>query len=215
MHTDVLVTAPDFGGPNGIAPFYLFYNGGVHIDHNFFFIGANPGTNFETDIKQAILTSMASYATANGYIVDSVTWWFPDNATATVSGLMSSADKVKLNSLSSGAFKSFQSIVSQTGTSAPTGSNLVSDFGSTTFTWARTGAGVYTLTANSAVFTSGKTAVLITDPSNALWAFRPVVTSTTVITLTTSVLAILAVVLGATNTDALLSNNLVEVRVFP
>lgn len=53
-----------------------------------------------------------------------------------------------------------------------------------TITWARTGTGTYTLTANSAIFTSGKTEILINGFGDAIPKFvNRNYTSTTVITL--------------------------------
>lgn len=117
---------------------------------------------------------------------------------------------------------SYQTIVSQTGTSAPAvsgGFAPVNTYASgTTFTWARTGAGVYTLTASSAVFnTSGKTGVFIAPLTNLNAQARGVVTSSTVLTFTTAVgsVAVLGLLgLTATNTDALLSNTMVYVQTY-
>lgn len=114
---------------------------------------------------------------------------------------------------------SYQTIVSQTGTSAPT-SNITPINGypsGTTFTWARTGAGVYTLTASTAVFSTTKTAVFISPLTNLNAQARGVVTSTTVVTFTTAIGSLLGLgLLGftATNTDALLSNTMVYVQTY-
>lgn len=210
---DVFVTAPQDAGTS-VAPIYQFFNAGVYVDYSFFFFTPTAGQTQE-DLRVATASHIATYASAHSYTVSSTSGWYPDTATVSKDGVFSSYDKTKLDALSAGSFKSYQALISQSGTSAPSATQMVTDFGATTFTWARSSAGVYTCTANAAVFTSGKTGILITDPSNALWAFRPVITSTTVITLTTSVLAILAVVLGATATDNLLSSNLFEVRVYP
>lgn len=117
--------------------------------------------------------------------------------------------------LYSSPYSSYQAIVAQTGTGAPTGTSLNNNFGSTTFTWARTSAGVYTLTASAPTFTSGKTTIVSSQPSNPLAAFQYVITSTTVITLTTTLTGILSLALTTPATDALLNNILVEVRVYP
>lgn len=116
---------------------------------------------------------------------------------------------------------SYQTIVSQTGTAAPAVSSLtpVSSYpAGTTFTWARTGAGVYTLTASTAVFnTSGKTGVFISPLNNLNASVKAVVTSTTVITVTTAVqsVAVLGLLgLTATNTDALLTNTMIYVQTY-
>lgn len=117
---------------------------------------------------------------------------------------------------------SYQTIVSQTGTAAPAVSGSFTPMntyaGSPTFTWARTGAGVYTLTASSAIFnTSGKTGVFIAPLQNLNGSIRAVVTSTTVITVTTAVqsLAVLGLLgFTATNTDALLNQTMLYVQTY-
>lgn len=116
---------------------------------------------------------------------------------------------------------SYQTIVSQTGTAAPAvsgGFTPTSTYGATTFTWARTGAGVYTLTASTAVFnTSGKTGVFVAPLQNLNGSIRAVITSSTVITVTTAVqsLAVLGLVgFTATNTDVLLNNTMIYVQTY-
>lgn len=116
---------------------------------------------------------------------------------------------------------SYQTIVSQTGTAAPAvsgGFTPTSTYASgVTFTWARTGAGVYTITASSAVFTVGKTGVFVAPLQNLNASVRAVVTSSTVITVTTAVqaVAVLGLLgLSATNTDALLSGTMIYVQTY-
>lgn len=117
---------------------------------------------------------------------------------------------------------SYQTIVSQTSTGAPAvagGFSPVSTYASgVTFAWARTSAGVYTITASAAVFnTSGKTSVFMTPPQNLNGSFRAVVTSTTVITITTAVqsLAVLGLLgFTATNTDGLLNGTMIYVQTY-
>jgi hypothetical protein len=76
--------------------------------------------------------------------------------------------------------------VSQTSTFAPTVGYSYKEIAQT-LTWARTSAGVYTLTASSACFTVNKTYVHITAGANTgLTCFTAIVTSTTVITINTS-----------------------------
>lgn len=124
--------------------------------------------------------------------------------------------------IASTAPSSYQTIVSQTGTAAPAVSGSLAPAStypaSTTFTWARTGAGVYTLTASAAVFnTSGKTGVFISQLNNLNASVRGVVTSSTVITVTTAVqsVAILGLLgLTTTNTDALLANTMIYVQTY-
>lgn len=112
---------------------------------------------------------------------------------------------------------SYQAIVTQTGTSAPTVVGGVNNYPSgTTFTWARTSAGVYTLTASAAVFTS-KTSVVLGSLNNLNSSYKAVVTSSTVITITTAIGSLLGLgLLGltATNTDALLTATQVTVQTY-
>lgn len=116
---------------------------------------------------------------------------------------------------------SYQTIVSQTGTSAPavsggfTPTNTYA--GTPTFTWARTGTGVYTLTASSAIFSTSKTGVFVAPLQNLNGSIRAVVTSTTVITVTTAVqsLAVLGLLgFTVTNTDALLNGTMIYVQTY-
>lgn len=109
----------------------------------------------------------------------------------------------------------YQSFVSQSGTSAPTANQYVNDFSGTTFTWARTGTGTYTLTASAAVFTSNKTAVLMSNPPNFLSNYKYAVTSSTVITFQTASLSVVSLLLTSGNADSLLSNTMVYVVVYP
>lgn len=117
---------------------------------------------------------------------------------------------------------SYQTIVSQTGTAAPAVSGSLTPTSTypagTTFTWGRTGAGVYTLTASAAVFnTSGKTGVFMGSLNNLNGAYKTVVTSSTVITITTAVqsLSVLGLLgFTATPTDALLSGTMVYVQTY-
>lgn len=107
-------------------------------------------------------------------------------------------------------YKSYQAIVTQTSTSAPSAVVLNNDFGSTTFTWARTSAGLYTCTASAATFTANKTIVIMSQPLATLVSYFTVITSTTVVTLTSGLLAAGVAVV----TDALLTNTLIEIRVY-
>lgn len=147
----------------------------------------------------------------------SITWFAGQGATVVAGDIIFPQDSANLP-----APTSYQTIVSQTGTSAPAvsgGFTPTSTYtAGTTFTWARTGAGVYTLTASAAVFnTSGKTGVFITPPQNLNGSFRAVVTSSTVITVTTAVqsLAVLGLLgFTSTNTDALLNNTMIYVQTY-
>lgn len=109
----------------------------------------------------------------------------------------------------------YQAFVTQSGTGAPSPTQFVNDFPGTTFTWARTGTGTYTLTASSAVFTSGKTAVLMSNPPNFLNNYKYTVTSSTVITFQTASLSVVSLLLTTGNADALLSNTMIYVIVYP
>ena len=58
------------------------------------------------------------------------------------------------------AYSYYTALLTQTSTNAPVATLLSSNL-TGTFTWARAGEGVYTLTASAATFTSGKTAVFL------------------------------------------------------
>ena len=110
-------------------------------------------------------------------------------------------------------YKSYQAIVSQSGTSAPSATVYLNELG-TTMTWGRTSAGIYTLTAGSAVFTASKTVILLSNPITGLVTYIVVPTSKSVITMSTFLLSVIATVLTAVATDALITNLLVEVRIY-
>ena len=65
-------------------------------------------------------------------------------------------------SLASGstAYNSYVALLTQTSTNAPVATVLSNNL-TATLTWARTGPGVYTLTANAATFTANKTIVFL------------------------------------------------------
>lgn len=111
-------------------------------------------------------------------------------------------------------YKSYQALITQTGTSAPSATTYLNELGAT-MTWARSLAGIYTLTAGSAVFTANKTVIILSQPLAGLIDYIVVPTSTTVITLSTFLNSVIATVLTATATDALITDLLVEVRVYP
>lgn len=110
-------------------------------------------------------------------------------------------------------YLSYAAGVTQSTTSAPSATVSKNDFGATTFTWARTTAGVYTVTASTAIFTSGKTQVIIPASLTGLTNVTYIVTSTTVITFTTNVTSVIATVLSVTPTDSLF-NTFVQIQVF-
>lgn len=156
----------------------------------------------KTDIRNAIYATILAESVVEGFTGFAVT------------------DIIDLNVTDlPAAPTSYQTIVSQTGTAAPTANiTPMSTYPSgTTFTWARTGAGVYTLTASTAVFSTTKTAVFISPLTNLNAQARGVVTSTTVVTFTTAIGSLLGLgLLGftATNTDALLSNTMIYVQTY-
>ena len=80
----------------------------------------------------------------------------------------------------------YTALISQAGTAAPTQTILQNTTGQT-LTWARTGAGAYTVTSGAALFTADKTAVFLNvgngEANQMLMWTR---TSTTVITLDTN-----------------------------
>lgn len=104
--------------------------------------------------------------------------------------------------------------LTQTGTDAPVAVRYDSNFSGVTMTWARTSAGLYTLTASTATFTAGKTFAIISGNQTSLIETVVAYTSTTVVTITTNVMSESANVLIATATDALLDGGLIEIRVY-
>lgn len=111
-------------------------------------------------------------------------------------------------------YTSYSALITQLSTSAPATGSVVNNFSPTTFTWARTTAGIYTVTANSGVFTANKTVVLMSPPLSSLNTFNAVITSTSVITITAGLSSVIATVLTNVPTDALLTNSLFEIRVY-
>lgn len=123
------------------------------------------------------------------------------------------SDDITLAPININPYKTYQAKISQSGTSAPTATVYLNELGAT-ITFGRTSAGLYTITAGSAVFTSTKTHIFMEPPIADLVTFKPVKTSTTVITLTTGLSAVIATVLTAVPTDVLLTNTLIEIRVY-
>lgn len=106
--------------------------------------------------------------------------------------------------------------LTQTSTNAPVATQLENDFpAATTLTWARTSAGLYTLTASTAIFTAGKTVVLMGTPIpvDTMASVEVVLTSTTVITITTKNYKTSDDT--ATVLDGLLTNTSFIVEVYP
>jgi hypothetical protein len=101
-------------------------------------------------------------------------------------------------------YDSYTALLTQTSTNAPVATVLSSNL-TGTFTWARTSAGIYTLTASTATFTSGKTIVFLNNGSDLTTTQVPPIvwerTSDTVLTIT----------VGA---DASITNGSFEVRIY-
>lgn len=117
-------------------------------------------------------------------------------------------------------YKSYQTVVSQTGSAAPTdGTTPVNaGYAGITFAWARSSAGVYTLTASANAFVTGKTSLINSQVPNLNAVIKGVVTSPTVFTVTSAVqsVAILGLLgLTTTPTDGILSGTLIDVRTYP
>lgn len=191
-------------------------------------------------IEAAYPTALAAWCTMNSIVTPTNVFWTKNGAVipqSQVVGLTTALGlKANTSSLATVATTgdyndlinkptiptspaSYQAIISQTGTSAPTGSTLVNTYsGTPTMTLARTGAGVYTITASSAVFSTTKTGIFIQPLTNLNGALSAVVTSTTVITITTAIqsLAVLGLLgFTAVPTDALLNKTMIYVQTYP
>lgn len=185
--------------------FGVAIGGGNINDEQMLPISPAPASDSYADVLSAAQTAIIAYFVIQGYPA----------VTAANMGMMNL-------SFFAGAPSSYQTIITQTGTSAPAVSGSLSPISTypsgTTFTWARTSAGVYTLTASTAVFnTSGKTGVFIGSLNNPNGAYKAVVTSSTVITITTYLqsLAVLGLLsFTATATDALLTQTMVYVQTY-
>jgi len=97
--------------------------------------------------------------------------------------------------------------VSQTGSSAPTAVEIVNTTGAT-FTWARVLAGIYTVTASSAVFTTDKTAIFVTSAGLQPYISRAAVNSTTQCGVNTSS------AFSGTQ-DGLMTDSYVKIEIYP
>ena len=82
-------------------------------------------------------------------------------------------------------YTSLVQLLTQTGTNAPVATEVHNNTGQT-FTWARTGTGIYTLTASAATFTNNKTIVFFNNGNsfNAAFVLAWTRTSDTVLTIT-------------------------------
>lgn len=83
-------------------------------------------------------------------------------------------------------YGSYTALLTQTSTNAPVATLLSSNL-TGTFTWARASEGFYTLTASTATFTSGKTAVFINSGSRQAIITTWTRTSDFVITIATEI----------------------------
>lgn len=180
-----------------------------------------PTLNQNTTGNAATSTKLATARTINGIsfdgtgnitITDSTKLTIPTGTTSQV--VLGNGTLGTLPVVPTPSYSAYAGIITQSGSSNPTVTQVQNDFTGTTFTWARTGAGVYTVTASAATFTSGKTVVIQSDPQSVLVNYTAIINSTTVITVTTSTLAILLTLLGATATDGLMTNTLAEIRVY-
>jgi len=147
----------------------------------------------------AIINSYASGTVTTSDLILGVDTSTSKNTTKT----FSAGDIASLASGST-AYDSYVALLTQTGTAAPVATVLSNNL-TATLTWARTGTGIYTLTANAATFTANKTIVFL-NPGNDTTAvlIPPIVwtrTSDTVLTFTTGV-------------DAAITNGSLEVRIY-
>lgn len=202
--------------PNPIQVIASYMDGNTVVEEQNVGDMAVSSTTTTDALNANMTTAILQYATDQGYSGLNASkivyaWITPAQVDAKISAAIPAAPS------------SYQTIVSQTGTAAPAVAGgmapMNSYSGSPTFTWARSSAGVYTLTASSAVFnTSGKTGVFVAPLQNLNASVRATVTSSTVITVTTAVqsVAILGLLgLTATPTDALLSGTMIYVQTYP
>ena len=111
-------------------------------------------------------------------------------------------------SLASGstAYNSYVALLTQAGTAAPVATVLSNNL-TATLTWARTGVGVYTLTASAATFTANKTIVFL-NAGSSIPLITGERTSDTILTIKTFVSSSGAAV------DAAITNGSFEVRIY-
>jgi hypothetical protein len=100
-------------------------------------------------------------------------------------------------------YDSYTALLTQTSTNAPVATVLSNNL-TATLTWARTGTGVYTLTASAATFTANKTIIFINAGSSQsiITGER---TSDTVLTVKT---------ISGGATDSAITNGAFEVRIY-
>ena len=111
----------------------------------------------------------------------------------------------EIASLASGstAYNSYVALLTQAGTAAPVATVLSNNL-TATLTWARTGVGVYTLTASAATFTANKTIIFLNagSLSSLITGER---TSDTVLTIRT---------ISGGAADSAITNGAFEVRIY-
>lgn len=214
---DTNFESPTFGG-SSIYTAWSYYNAGVYVDVALVFILPTTGQLYE-QLNAVALAASVAYNTSKGYTVLNNVWWTPKTiATAPLALVATSGSYPDLLNLPV-APQSYQTIISQTGTSAPTAAitALNTYSGAPTMTLARTGAGVYTITASAAVFSTTKTALFTSTLNNALANLTYVVNSSTVITVTTSInnlTSLLGLGFTATATDGLLSKTMFAIQTY-
>lgn len=212
MAYKVMVGAFQNGGGGDIAVTAQFVNTSTHQNENSgLVIVPTTGVTDRDSLVAAGQAAILQYAidSSISIVAGDIIW--PYMKTAEIAALIAAA-----------APSSYETIVSQTGTSAPAVSGSLTPLNSyaagTTFTWARTSAGVYTLTASAAVFnTAGKTAVILGPLNNLNGQYTAVITSSTVITITTAVqsLSVLGLLgFTATPTDAMMTKTAVQVLTY-
>lgn len=106
------------------------------------------------------------------------------------------------------AVKTYRALLSQSSTSAPTGTVLENSLGGAV-TLARSGTGVYTLTRTGA-FTSAKTFIMVSGTAGSIATRSDVIavrTSDNVVTVSTGTAGVAA--------DSILSNASIEILVYP
>jgi hypothetical protein len=103
-------------------------------------------------------------------------------------------------------YDSYTALLTQTSTDAPVATVLSSNL-TGTFTWARTGVGIYTLTASAATFTAGKTIVFLNAGSSPS-LITGEITSDTVLTIKTFTPS------SGAATDAAITGGSFEVRIY-
>jgi hypothetical protein len=103
-------------------------------------------------------------------------------------------------------YDSYTALLTQASTNAPVATVLSNNL-TATLTWARTGVGVYTLTASAATFTANKTIVFL-NPGSSVSLISAETTSDTVLTVKTFVPSSGAAV------DAAITNGAFEVRIY-